>query len=38
MDFIGMENIDTNYLVGIFKYGVALYYTMELPSSIVCYA
>ncbi|CAD8185636.1 unnamed protein product [Paramecium octaurelia] len=38
MDFLGIESIDTNYLVGIFKYGVALYYTIELPSSIVCYA
>ncbi|CAD8092596.1 unnamed protein product [Paramecium primaurelia] len=38
MDFLGIESIDTNYLIGIFKYGVALYYQMEFPSSIVCYA
>ncbi|CAD8120383.1 unnamed protein product [Paramecium sonneborni] len=38
MDFLGMENLDSNYLIGIFKYGIALYYTMEKPSTIVCSA
>ncbi|CAD8176901.1 unnamed protein product [Paramecium pentaurelia] len=38
MEFLGMNELNENYIVGIYKYGVAIYFTQERPAKIFCQA
>ncbi|CAD8123077.1 unnamed protein product [Paramecium sonneborni] len=36
MELLGVQEMDKTYAIGIYKYGVAIYFAYEIPAKIIC--